>query len=88
MKVIQVPMDEKLLRAMNRNAKATRSSRAAVIRKACEDYLRRQEEDELERQYIEGYRRKAENPVWGRLGKIMAAKVLPREDWKDWDEEG
>jgi len=81
MKVIQVPMDDKLLKAMNRKAKASRSSRAAVIRKACEEYIRTLEEEELDRQYVEGYRRKPEDPVWGEMGEMMAAEVWPPEDW-------
>jgi len=85
MKVIQVPMDDKLLREMNRKAKASKSTRAAVIRKACEEYIRRLEEEELDRQYIEGYRRKPEDPVWGRIGSHLASEVWPREKW---DEKG
>lgn len=85
MKIIQVPMDEKLLKAMNRKAKAFRSSRAAVIREACEQYIRRLEEGELVRRYIEGYRRKPESPIWGEVGTKMAREVLTPEDW---DEEG
>jgi hypothetical protein len=85
MKVIQVPMDNKLLREMNREAKASRSSRAAVIRKACEEYIRGLEDEELDRQYIEGYRRKPEDPVWGKIGSQLADKVWPQERW---DEKG
>src|ERR1700674_2615824 len=85
MKVIQVPMDNKLLREMNRKAKAARSSRAAVIRKACEQYIHRLEDEELDRQYVEGYRRKPEDPVWGEIGELMAAEVLTPEEW---DEKG
>jgi hypothetical protein len=85
MKVIQVPMDDKLLREMNRKAKASRSSRAALIRKACEEFIRRLEEEELDRQYVEGYRRKPEDPIWGQIGEMMAAEILSPEDW---DEEG
>ncbi len=83
MKVIQVPMEEELLRAVNRRAKAKRSSRAALIRSACEEYLRRIEEEELERLYVEGYRRKPESPSVGKLGERMAAEVWPREDWNE-----
>ncbi len=83
MKVIQVPMDEKLLRAVHRRAKATRSTRAALIRTACDEYLKKLEEEELERRYVEGYRRKPEDPAWGELGAKLAAEVLPQEDWDE-----
>ena len=83
MKVIQVPMDETLLRAVNRRAKASRSTRAALIRTACEEYLRKLEEEELDRRYVEGYRRKPENPDWGEAGSKLAAQVWPEEDWSE-----
>ena len=81
MKVIQVPMEEKLLQAVNRKAKARRSTRAALIRTACEEYLRKLGEEELDRRYIEGYRRKPENPAWGRAGARLTAQVWPKEEW-------
>lgn len=83
MKIIQVPMDGKLLQAVNRRAKANRSTRAALIRAACDEYLRKLEEEELDRRYIEGYRRKPEDPAWGKLGEKLAAEVWPKEDWDE-----
>ena len=83
MKVIQVPMDEKLLTAVNRQARASRSTRAALIRTACQEYLHQLEEQELERRYVAGYRRKPEKPLWGEMGAKLAAEVLPKEDWDE-----
>jgi len=83
MKVIQVPMDEKLLQAVNRKARASRSTRAALIRTACQEYLQRLEEQELERRYVEGYRHKPEKPAWGEIGATLAAEVLSEEDWDE-----
>ena len=82
MKVIQVPMDDGLLRAVNREARASRSTRAALIRAACQEYLQRIEKRELERRYIEGYRRMPEKPAWGKMGAKLAAEVLSTEDWE------
>ncbi len=81
MKVIEVPMEKKLLRAVNRRAKAQRLTRAALIRAACHEYLKKLEQEELDRRYIEGYRRKPEDPAWGKLGEKLAAEVWPRESW-------
>ncbi len=80
-KVIQVPMDERLLRAVTRSAKERQSTRAALIREACQDYLERLSEEALERKYVEGYRRKAESPAAGKVGIKLAAAVWPKEDW-------
>jgi metal-responsive CopG/Arc/MetJ family transcriptional regulator len=82
MKVIQLPMDESLLRAVNRKAKSLRSTRAAFIRAACQEYLRRIENQELERRYIEGYRRTPEVAALGTVGAKLASEVLPIEDWE------
>jgi ribbon-helix-helix CopG family protein len=81
MKVIQVPMDEKLLHAMTRRARATRLTRAALIRHACEEYLQKVEDEELDRRYVEGYRREPEKPGLGKVGAKLAAQVWSREDW-------
>ena len=82
MKVIQVPMDEGLLRAVNREARASRTTRAALIRAACQEYLSRIEKRELERRYVEGYRRMPEKPAWAKVGAKLAAEVLSIEDWE------
>ena len=83
MKVIQVPIDDVLLGAVTRMAKARRATRAALIREACQRYLERIEEEKLERKYIEGYRRKPENSSVGKLGERMAKEVWPKEDWNE-----
>ena len=80
-KIIQVPMDERLLRAVTRSAKERQSTRAALIREACNDYLQRLSEEALERKYVEGYRRKPESPAVGKVGVKLAATVWPKEDW-------
>ena len=83
MRVIQVPMDEKLLKAVNRRAKKNRSTRSALIREACQQHLERLNEEELDRRYVEGYRRKPEGPDWGQLGEKMALEVWGKEDWDE-----
>lgn len=83
MKVIQVPIDDELLRAVNRRAKTLRSTRASLIRTACQEYLRRLEEAELDRRYVEGYRRTPEQGQIGRTGATLASRVWPREKWDE-----
>ena len=83
MKIIQVPIDNVLLGAVTRLAKVRRSTRAALIREACQRYLERLEEEELDRKYVEGYRRKPESASVGKLGERMAKEVWPKEDWNE-----
>jgi metal-responsive CopG/Arc/MetJ family transcriptional regulator len=83
MKVIQVPMDEALLDAVDERAKSRRSTRAAPIREACEEYLRRFDQQAPDRKYQQGYWRKPENPLVGKLGEKMAGEVWPKETWDE-----
>jgi metal-responsive CopG/Arc/MetJ family transcriptional regulator len=83
MKIIQVPIDDVLLGAVTRLAKVRRSTRAALVREACQRYLERIEEEELDRKYVEGYRRKPESASVGKLGERMAKEVWPKEDWNE-----
>ena len=68
---------------MNRKARAKGSTRAALIRAACAEYLERAQEEELDRRYIEGYRRTPEQPYFGDAGAQLAAQVWPAEDWDE-----
>jgi len=83
MRVIQVPMDEGLLKAVNERAKSRRSTRSALIREACTDYLSKLEQEALERKYVEGYRRKPESALVGKLGEKMAREVWQEETWDE-----
>ena len=38
---------------------------------------------ELDRQYVQGYRRKPEDPEVGKMGAMLAAEVWPNENWDD-----
>ena len=53
-KVIQVPVDEELLKNLNRFSKKQHKTRSEVIREACVIYLARAKEEELDRIYREG----------------------------------
>ena len=83
MRVIQVPMDEGLLKAVNERAKSRRSTRSALIREACQEYLYKIERKALERKYVEGYQRRPESPLVGKLGEKMAGEVWPEETWDE-----
>jgi hypothetical protein len=83
MRVIQVPMDEGLLKAVNERAKSQRSTRSALIREACQEYLYKTEQEALERKYVEGYQHKPESPLVGKLGERMAREVWREETWDE-----
>ena len=90
-KVIQVPVDGALLKALDDLSHRRQQSRSAVIREACATYLARLEEDEADRRYIQSYidvPETEEERQWGELGLKMLAEVTAEDDWSDdWNAE-
>ena len=80
-KVIQVPVDEGLLRELNNLSKKQRKARSELIRQACQSYLRQVEHEELDRLYRQGYEKIPEEPEIGEAQVTMAGQVMPRESW-------
>jgi metal-responsive CopG/Arc/MetJ family transcriptional regulator len=80
-KIIQVPMNEELLKNLNKFSKKQKVKRAALVRQACERLLKQLQEEEMDRQYVEGYRRIPEDPAIGEIGAKLAAEILSKEDW-------
>jgi metal-responsive CopG/Arc/MetJ family transcriptional regulator len=80
-KVIQVPMDPELLEGLDRLCGERRLARAEVIRESCREYLKKAEEEELDRAYLEGYERVPEEPEAAAAQVKLAKQVLPGEKW-------
>jgi metal-responsive CopG/Arc/MetJ family transcriptional regulator len=74
-------MNEELLKKLNKFSKKQKVKRAALVRQACERLLKQLQEEEMDRQYIEGYRRIPEDPAIGEVGLKLAAEILAKEDW-------
>jgi len=55
MKAIQVTFDEALLARLDRHALVRERSRSAVLREAGAAFLKREEAEEIDRRYREGY---------------------------------
>jgi metal-responsive CopG/Arc/MetJ family transcriptional regulator len=53
-RIIQVPMEEELLKQIDATAGIVAESRAAFIREACQQRLKSLRSQELDRLYIEG----------------------------------
>ena len=56
-KVIQVPVDETLLRELDEEAKKQHKPRAELIRTACQKYLKNCSDEEKDILYRQGYER-------------------------------
>lgn len=80
-RVIQVPIEEDLLERIDTTAGAVAESRAAFVREACKLRLKSLAARELDRRYVEGYRKKPEDRAWAETGAKLLSRVLPREKW-------
>ena len=81
-KIIQVPVDESLLTALNELSRRRSQSRSELIREACRRYMRKMEEEELDRLYEEGYRRFPESTKENAALLRLAAEASdPDETW-------
>ncbi len=80
-RIIQVPVDDHLLEALDKASEEEGASRSALVRAACREFLRRRQERKLDEIYEEGYRRIPEGPSAGEWQAQAAAEVLPEEEW-------
>ncbi len=80
-RVIQVPLDETLLKDLNSLSKSQRKTRSALIRQACQYYLKQAENDKLDKLYQEGYMRIPEKLEAGEAQTSIAGEILPGESW-------
>ena len=80
-KIIQVPIEDDLLERIDETAGEVAESRAAFIREACKLRLKDLEARELDRRYVEGYRKKPEETAWAKTGAKLLSRVLSREKW-------
>lgn len=80
-KVIQVPVDEELLIALDQISRRQCKARAELIRKACQRYLEQVELEELDQLYQQGYERLPEESKLGEAQIALAAEILPEESW-------
>ena len=80
-KVIQVPVDEELLKALDQLSKKQRKARSELIRQACQRYLTQVEYEELDKLYQQGYERVPEEMELGEAQVAVAGQILPKETW-------
>lgn len=80
-KIIQVPIDDELLHRIDATAGVVAESRAAFIREACKQRLKSLNAKELDRLYVEGYRKKPEELDWAEVSAKLLSRRLPKEKW-------
>ena len=80
-KVIQVPIEDDLLEALDEASRSEKRSRADLIRLACRDYLRRRRSQTLDRLYQAGYERVPEDSAIGEAQVALLGQILGEETW-------
>jgi metal-responsive CopG/Arc/MetJ family transcriptional regulator len=80
-KVIQVPVDEDLLGALDEASRSEKRKRADLIREACREYLKRRRTDMLDRVYQEGYERVPEDSALGEAQVALFGAIFGDEVW-------
>lgn len=79
--MIQVPVDEELLKDLNSLSKKQHKARSELIRQACLRYLQEVEYEELDRLYQQGYTRIPEGPETGEIQIALSSELMSRESW-------
>ena len=80
-KVIQVPVDEGLLKDLDDLSKKQRKARSEVIRQACLSYLQQVEYEEMDRLYQQGYKTIPEGSEIGEIQVAMSGELMTKESW-------
>ena len=80
-KVIQVPVDEGLLKDLDNLSQKQRKSRSELIRQACQIYLRQVKQEEMDRLYRQGYEKIPEETELGEAQVTVAGEIMSRESW-------
>jgi len=80
-KIVQVPMDEYLLKRIDETAGVVAESRAAFIRNACRQRLKDLQTKELDRLYAAAHQSHPENLAWAESSAKLLSKRLPKEKW-------
>jgi hypothetical protein len=78
-KIIQVPIEDDLLKRIDASAGVVAESRAAFIREACQQRLKSLRAQELDRLYMEGHRSQPENLDWAESSARLLSMRLPKE---------
>jgi len=80
-RIIQVPLDEELLQALDHVSVKLHKARSEVIRQACKYYLTQMEREELDRLYQQGYEKMPEEPELAEVQIHLAGHILSKELW-------
>jgi len=79
--IVQVPMSAQFVAEVDRLAQARGESRAAFVRRACEQFMRDLREQAMEAAYEQGYRDHPEALGFAEAAARVSAASWPEDDW-------
>lgn len=80
---IAISLPDELLQAMEQERLARGESRSAFCRRAVEQLLHKEDEQEAIRQYIEAYRKHPETAEEIALAEAVLGEALKENPWED-----
>ncbi len=80
-RMVEVRMYPSWLQAVDECARKLHYSRERFILTACQEFIEKVDERELERIYCERLREQPEDLKFAETGAKLAGMVLPKEDW-------
>jgi len=80
-KVIQLVIDEELLKNLDALSRKKTKARSEIIRQACRKYLQQMKDEELDRIYQQSYIDLPEDPELGKAQEALMAEMHNKEQW-------
>ena len=81
-KIIQVPIEDELLKRIDASAGVVAESRSAFIREACQQRLKSLQVKQLDWLYMEGYRTQPEDLDWAESSARLLSNDCPKKSGK------
>ena len=78
---VAVSLPKAQFQSIEKQRRSLHVSRSAMVREALSQWLKRFEEQEAMRQYVEGYRRHPQSPQEIRAMERTSAEALQHEAW-------
>ena len=80
-RVIQLVIDEELLKNLDSISRSKTKARSEIIRQACHRYLQQLKDEELDRIYQQSYIDFPEDPGFGEAQETLMAEMHDSEEW-------
>ncbi len=81
MRIIQVPVDEDLLKQVDKKSHEGFKNRSEFIRQACRYFIRFLKEKDAEEVYARGYKKIPEKVNMAKVSAKLSGSLMQKEEW-------